>query len=89
MPDGGFGCWNWTQVERKSFASTFAGVKKIKMFLSLLLVFLLILPVLSKLLMKEKTRSVLVFGRGDDEDFELKGYDIAARSVAALPDTLI
>ena len=32
-------------------------------------------------------RSVLVFGRGDDEDFELKGFDIAARSVAALPDT--
>ena len=31
--------------------------------------------------------SVLVFGRGDDEDFELKGFDIAARSVAALPDT--
>ena len=32
-------------------------------------------------------RSVLVFGRGNDEDFELKGFDIAARSVAALPDT--
>ena len=32
-------------------------------------------------------RSVLVFGRGDDEDFELKGFDIAAGSVAALPDT--
>ena len=31
--------------------------------------------------------SVLVFGRGDAEDFELKGFDIAARSVAALPDT--
>ncbi|XP_015749585.1 PREDICTED: D-inositol 3-phosphate glycosyltransferase-like isoform X2 [Acropora digitifera] len=30
--------------------------------------------------------SVLVFGRGDSEDFELKGFDIAARSVAALPD---
>ena len=30
---------------------------------------------------------VLVFGRGDDEDFELKGFDIAARSVAALHDT--
>ena len=36
---------------------------------------------------ERKPRSVLVFGRGDDEDFELKGYDIAARSVAALPDT--
>ena len=34
-----------------------------------------------------KHHSVLVFGRGDDEDFELKGFDIAARSVAALPDT--
>ena len=34
-----------------------------------------------------KDRRVLVFGRGDDEDFKLKGFDIAARSVAALPDT--
>ena len=32
---------------------------------------------------------VLVFGRGDAEDFELKGYDIAARSVAALSDTIL
>ena len=31
--------------------------------------------------------SVLIFGRGDDEDFKLKGFDIAARSVTALPDT--
>ena len=36
---------------------------------------------------ERKAHSVLVFGRGDDEDFELKGFDIAARSVAALPDT--
>ena len=34
-------------------------------------------------------RSVLVFGRGDDEDFKLKGFDIAARSVTALPDTYL
>ena len=32
---------------------------------------------------------ILVFGRGDTEDFELKGYDIAARSVAALSDTIL
>ena len=32
---------------------------------------------------------VLVFGRGDAEDFELKGFDIAARSVAAMSDTLL
>ena len=32
---------------------------------------------------------VLVFGRGDAEDFELKGFDIAARAVAALSDTLL
>ena len=38
---------------------------------------------------ERKHRSVLVFGRGDYEDFELKGFDIAARSVAALPDTLL
>ena len=30
---------------------------------------------------------VLVFGRGDDEDFELKGLDIAAKAVALLDDT--
>ncbi|XP_078380052.1 uncharacterized protein LOC144662997 isoform X2 [Oculina patagonica] len=29
---------------------------------------------------------VLVFGRGDSEDFELKGFDIAARAVAELND---
>ena len=36
---------------------------------------------------KRKQRSVLVFGRGDAEDFKLKGFDIAARAVAALSDT--
>ena len=35
---------------------------------------------------RQKDFSVLVFGHGDSEDFELKGFDIAARSVAALPD---
>ena len=29
---------------------------------------------------------ILVFGRGDSEDFELKGFDIAAQAVAALND---
>ena len=29
---------------------------------------------------------ILVFGRGDSEDFELKGYDIAAQAVAGLND---
>ena len=33
-----------------------------------------------------KTFSVLVFGRGDNEDFQLKGYDIAARAIAELKD---
>ena len=36
---------------------------------------------------ERKDHSVLFFGRGDDEDFKLKGFDIAARSVTALPDT--
>ena len=36
---------------------------------------------------ERRHRSVLVFGRGDDEDFELKGFDIAAKSVAEVPDT--
>ena len=36
---------------------------------------------------KRKQCNVLVFGRGDAEDFELKGFDIAARCVAALSDT--
>ena len=30
--------------------------------------------------------SVLVFGRGDSEDFQLKGYDIAAKAIAELND---
>ena len=34
-----------------------------------------------------KQRSVLLFGRGDAEDFELKGFDIAGQAVAALQDT--
>ena len=38
---------------------------------------------------KRKQCCVLVFGRGDVEDFELKGFDIAARSVAALSDTIL
>ena len=31
--------------------------------------------------------NVLLFGRGDPEDFELKGFDIAAKAVAQLNDT--
>ena len=31
--------------------------------------------------------SVLVYGRGDSEDFQLKGYDIAAQAIAELKDT--
>ena len=38
---------------------------------------------------KRKQCHVLVFGRGDAEDFELKGFDIAARSVAALSDSFL
>ena len=34
-----------------------------------------------------KQSSVLLFGRGDAEDFELKGFDIAGKAVAALEDT--
>ena len=36
---------------------------------------------------ERKACHVLVFGYGDDKDFKLKGFDIAARSVAALRDT--
>ena len=36
---------------------------------------------------ERKPRSVLVFGRGDLEDFNLKGFDIAGRAIAALKDT--
>ena len=35
---------------------------------------------------ERRTFYVLVFGRGDSEDFQLKGYDIAARAVAELKD---
>ena len=36
---------------------------------------------------ERKQCNVLVFGRGDNEDFELKGFDIAARAVASLRNT--
>ena len=36
---------------------------------------------------ERQQRSVLVFGRGDVEDFELKGFDIAGKAVATLEDT--
>ena len=35
---------------------------------------------------ERKTFRTLVFGRGNEEDFELKGYDIAARAIAGLND---
>ncbi|XP_067057912.1 uncharacterized protein [Acropora muricata] len=38
---------------------------------------------------ERKQCRVLVFGRGDAEDFKLKGLDIAARSIAALSDTFL
>ena len=38
---------------------------------------------------ERKECSVLVFGRGDAEDFTLKGFDIAAKSVAAISDTVL
>ena len=36
---------------------------------------------------KQCIRSVLVFGSGDDEDFELKGFDIAGEAISKVPDT--
>ena len=38
---------------------------------------------------ERKQCNILVFGRGDAEDFKLKGFDIAARSVASLSDTVL
>ena len=38
---------------------------------------------------ERKGCSVLLFGRGDAEDFKLKGFDIAAKSVAAMSDTVL
>ena len=38
---------------------------------------------------ERQQRSVLVFGRGDVEDFELKGFDIAGKAIAALEDTFM
>ena len=35
---------------------------------------------------ERRTFRVLVFGRGDSEDYHLKGYDIAAKAVAELKD---
>ena len=36
---------------------------------------------------ERQQRSVLIFGRGDVEDFKLKGFDIAGKAVAELEDT--
>ena len=36
---------------------------------------------------ERKRCKILVFGRGDAEDFEVKGFDIAGKAVASLPDT--
>ena len=36
---------------------------------------------------ERQQRNVLVFGLGDVDDFELKGFDIAGRAIAALKDT--
>ena len=36
---------------------------------------------------QQRLRRVLVFGRGDVEDFELKGFDIAGKAIAALKNT--
>jgi len=36
---------------------------------------------------ERRTFCVLVFGRGDNEDFELKGYDIAVKAIAELNDS--
>ena len=33
-----------------------------------------------------KIFSILLFGRGNEEDFEIKGYDVAAQAIAALED---
>lgn len=35
---------------------------------------------------ERRTFSILLFGRGDEEDFEIKGYDVAAQAIAALDD---
>ena len=35
---------------------------------------------------ERKIFSVLVFGRGDNEDFQLKGYDIAAHAITEVKD---
>ncbi len=36
---------------------------------------------------ERKTCNLLIFGRGDAEDFELKGFDVAVKAVAALDDS--
>ena len=42
---------------------------------------------LEKDLEERKNCTILVFGRGDAEDFQLKGFDIAGKAVASLADT--
>ena len=38
---------------------------------------------------KRKECRILVFGHGDSVDFKQEGFDLAARSIAVLPDTLL
>ena len=38
---------------------------------------------------RKSFKHVLVFGRGDAEDFKLKGFDIAAQAIASLADTYL
>ena len=38
---------------------------------------------------EQNQRRILVFGNGDDEDFELKGFDIAGKAISKVPDTLL
>ena len=46
-------------------------------------------PCVQQVSLERNQYRVLVFSCGDAEDFELRGFDIAARSVAALPDTCL
>ena len=49
-------------------------------------VFLMTFPTFNKFL---KERGVQCFGCGGAKDFKLKGFNIAARSVAVLSDTVL
>ncbi len=71
----------------EAFRSYLRGCKKDQMFLEFTPGLFAEFSTVEQVLDERKKFRVLIFGRGDEEDFELKGFDIAAKAVATLDGT--